>query len=311
MTTTNSDQAGFDQARAESFGGQMVGVLNNAMTALGLSLGHRMGLFDAMNGLAPATSQAIAEAAGVNERYAREWLNAMTVSKVVGVRRGDGDVCAAGGARGIGYARGGSGERRVDDAVRGADGWGRERGRGGVPVGWRGAVFELRGFSPANGGEQRPSIRSELGGDADSAGGGDRAAAGGGDHGGGYGLWFRTCDQCDGAGVAEQSLHGLRLLRAGDWQCARGGGVAGAGERDVRTAGRVQAGRGEPVRLRDHVRRGARSGGSGGDAGVCGAGVEAGADLPLRGHCGVVLCAREHGPPAGVDWSTPCRCFTA
>ena len=73
----------FDQGKAEAFGGRMVGVLNNAMTGLGLSLGHRMGLFDVMDGMAPATSQAIADAAGVQERYTREWLNAMTTARVV------------------------------------------------------------------------------------------------------------------------------------------------------------------------------------------------------------------------------------
>jgi 2-polyprenyl-3-methyl-5-hydroxy-6-metoxy-1,4-benzoquinol methylase len=48
-----------------------------------VSIGHRTGLFDAMARLAPATSQEVAEAAGLNERYVREWLGAMVTSQVV------------------------------------------------------------------------------------------------------------------------------------------------------------------------------------------------------------------------------------
>jgi DNA-binding IclR family transcriptional regulator len=48
-----------------------------------LSVGHRTGLFDAMAGMTPASSADIAKRAGLQERYVREWLGAMTVSKVV------------------------------------------------------------------------------------------------------------------------------------------------------------------------------------------------------------------------------------
>ena len=37
-----------DQAKTEAFAGQMVGMLNNAMTALLVSVGQRTGLFDKM-----------------------------------------------------------------------------------------------------------------------------------------------------------------------------------------------------------------------------------------------------------------------
>lgn len=72
-----------DQARAEAFGGRMVGVLNDACLALMTSIGHRVGLFDTLAGLSPATSEQIADAAGLRERYVREWLGAMTTSAVV------------------------------------------------------------------------------------------------------------------------------------------------------------------------------------------------------------------------------------
>jgi len=72
-----------DQAKAEEFAERMVGVLNEEAIALMTSIGHRTGLFDAMAGLPPSTSEQIASAAGLNERYVREWLGAMVVGKIV------------------------------------------------------------------------------------------------------------------------------------------------------------------------------------------------------------------------------------
>jgi len=77
MTTT------IDQARAEAFGEKMVGILNGAATALMISVGHRTGLFDVMNGLAPSTTTEIADEAGLDERYVREWLGAMVTGGVI------------------------------------------------------------------------------------------------------------------------------------------------------------------------------------------------------------------------------------
>jgi ubiquinone/menaquinone biosynthesis C-methylase UbiE len=72
-----------DQGKAEAFAGRMVGVLNEGALAIMTSIGHRTGLFDAMSGLTPSTSEQIASAAGLNERYVREWLGAMVVGRVV------------------------------------------------------------------------------------------------------------------------------------------------------------------------------------------------------------------------------------
>ena len=55
----------FDQARSEAFAGRMMDVLNGAGITLMCSIGHQAGLFDAMAGLPPSTSQQIAEAAGL------------------------------------------------------------------------------------------------------------------------------------------------------------------------------------------------------------------------------------------------------
>ena len=78
MTTSE-----MDQARAEAFAERMLGVLNEGAIALMTSIGHRTGLFDVMAGLPPSTREGIASAAGLNERYVREWLAAMVVGGVV------------------------------------------------------------------------------------------------------------------------------------------------------------------------------------------------------------------------------------
>lgn len=74
--------------RAEStdvneYGSRILGVLNDAALTLLLSIGHQTGLFDCMATLKPATSPEIASAAGLNERYVREWLGGMTCADVV------------------------------------------------------------------------------------------------------------------------------------------------------------------------------------------------------------------------------------
>ncbi|HZF59185.1 MAG TPA: hypothetical protein VEZ19_12025, partial [Rubrobacter sp.] len=78
MTTSE-----IDQARSEAFAERMLGVLNDGALALMTSIGHRTGLFDIMAGLPPSTSEEIASAAGLNERYVREWLAAMVVGRIV------------------------------------------------------------------------------------------------------------------------------------------------------------------------------------------------------------------------------------
>lgn len=74
---------GMNQQQAEAFAERMIGVLNDGAIALMTSIGHRTGLFDTLAIIPPATSHQIAEAAGLQERYVREWLGAMVVSQVV------------------------------------------------------------------------------------------------------------------------------------------------------------------------------------------------------------------------------------
>src|SRR5688500_16980999 len=81
--SASPSEPGFDVRKAEAFSGRLLQVLNDGALCLMISIGHRTGLFDAMRSLAPATSAEIAAKAGLNERYVREWLGAMTTARVV------------------------------------------------------------------------------------------------------------------------------------------------------------------------------------------------------------------------------------
>jgi hypothetical protein len=48
-----------------------------------ISIGHQTGLFDTLADLPPSTSAQIADAAGLDERYVREWLAAMVVGRIL------------------------------------------------------------------------------------------------------------------------------------------------------------------------------------------------------------------------------------
>lgn len=62
---------------------RLVGVLNSGMLALMISVGDRTGLFGTMQSTPASTSAQIAAAAGLDERYVREWLAAMTAGGIV------------------------------------------------------------------------------------------------------------------------------------------------------------------------------------------------------------------------------------
>ncbi|WP_455197636.1 class I SAM-dependent methyltransferase [Kaarinaea lacus] len=83
MTIATADIQIFDEQKAGAFADRLINALNEGALCLMTSIGHRTGLFDAMAGMPPASSNAIAERAGLNERYVREWLGAMTTSGVV------------------------------------------------------------------------------------------------------------------------------------------------------------------------------------------------------------------------------------
>jgi ubiquinone/menaquinone biosynthesis C-methylase UbiE len=78
MTTTQ-----YAPERAEAFAERLVDVLNDAAVALMISVGHRTGLLDALAASGATTSEELAGAAGLEERYVRECLAALTVGGVV------------------------------------------------------------------------------------------------------------------------------------------------------------------------------------------------------------------------------------
>lgn len=80
--TNPADQQAFTES-AEDFSERITSAIDSAGLTLLLSLGHQGGLFDAMATLSSATSGEIAEAAGLDERYVREWLGGMAAGRVV------------------------------------------------------------------------------------------------------------------------------------------------------------------------------------------------------------------------------------
>lgn len=72
-----------DDAKMEAFADRMISLVNDAGLGIMCSIGHRTGLFDTMAGMEPATSAEIADRAGLQERYVREWLGAVTVGGIV------------------------------------------------------------------------------------------------------------------------------------------------------------------------------------------------------------------------------------
>ncbi len=72
-----------NRERSEAFAERLLGILNDGALAVMISIGHRTQLFDTMRDLPPSTSEQIAQAARLNERYVREWLGAMLAGGIV------------------------------------------------------------------------------------------------------------------------------------------------------------------------------------------------------------------------------------
>jgi len=83
--STAKTESEFDRSKAEAFSGKLMTAVNHGALCLMAAIGHRTGLFDAMSGLLPSTSEEIAKKSGLNERYVREWLGAMVTAGVVEV----------------------------------------------------------------------------------------------------------------------------------------------------------------------------------------------------------------------------------
>src|SRR5689334_1536891 len=72
-----------EETKTTAFADRFVQILNDGALNLMIGIGHRTRLFDTMAGMPPATSEAIARTANLNERYVREWLGAMTSGRII------------------------------------------------------------------------------------------------------------------------------------------------------------------------------------------------------------------------------------
>jgi SAM-dependent methyltransferase len=72
-----------NEAKLDAFMARMVNELGAAINIPLMLIGDRLGLFKAMAGAGPLTSQALAEKTGADERYIREWLSAMAAGDMV------------------------------------------------------------------------------------------------------------------------------------------------------------------------------------------------------------------------------------
>ena len=75
-------EAKTDRQRVQEFARKLFGHYTSGMLTLLIGIGHKTGLFDAA-AKGPGTSQEIADRAGLNERYVREWLAAMATGGIV------------------------------------------------------------------------------------------------------------------------------------------------------------------------------------------------------------------------------------
>lgn len=71
-----------DQARAEEFAGRLFDMYTGGLLTSLIDIGYRTGLFEAA-ARGPATSAGLAERAGLQERYVREWLAALTTGGII------------------------------------------------------------------------------------------------------------------------------------------------------------------------------------------------------------------------------------
>ena len=71
-----------DRKRVQEFARKLFGHYTSGMLTMMVDIGHKTGLFEAI-AQGPGTSQRIADRAGLDERYVREWLGAMVTGGIV------------------------------------------------------------------------------------------------------------------------------------------------------------------------------------------------------------------------------------
>ncbi len=92
MTVTSSAAS---ERRADALVGRLFGSSLGMMEVLSVYIGDRLGLYRSLHDAGPATAGELARRTGMNERYAREWLEQQAVADLLDVD----DAGAAAGAR--------------------------------------------------------------------------------------------------------------------------------------------------------------------------------------------------------------------
>jgi len=80
---TNIQPNAIDRAKLDAFLARAVGDLSAGYGGVMVSIGNRLGLYRAMAGAGPLSSQELASRAGCAERYVREWLGAQVAGGYV------------------------------------------------------------------------------------------------------------------------------------------------------------------------------------------------------------------------------------
>ena len=92
MSTADIELSDADKADRDALVERMFKSTLEALELLHVYLGDRLGLYQALAIGGPLTSRGLASAAGINERYAREWLEQQAVAGILTVAAGnDGD----------------------------------------------------------------------------------------------------------------------------------------------------------------------------------------------------------------------------
>lgn len=77
------EQKSIDWGEVKEFAALMMNDIGAAMQGALTYIGDRLGIFKALAGAGAVTSAELAERTGLNERYLREWLGAMTAAKYI------------------------------------------------------------------------------------------------------------------------------------------------------------------------------------------------------------------------------------
>ncbi|MEO5661938.1 MAG: class I SAM-dependent methyltransferase [Nocardioides sp.] len=83
MTTTEAPSVTPETADPEAVAERVIGILDAGAICVLAGIGHETGLFETLASLPPATSEQVADAAGLDERYVREWLGGMVTADFV------------------------------------------------------------------------------------------------------------------------------------------------------------------------------------------------------------------------------------